>query len=259
MTEAGAQDKKIIGVIPARYQSSRLPGKPLKDIYGKPMIYWVAKRVESSNLEEYYVATDDNRIFDVCQEYSIPCIMTSGECLNGTERVAEVATKVKADYYVNIQGDEPCIDIDAINIFVASLQKFSQVNFIQAVSKITDNESVLDDSVVKVAITENNEVLYYSRLPIPYSRGKGKDEATYYRCLGLYLYSREFLHKYASMSSTKLENTEHIEQLRILENKIIINAVEVNDDGMSVDTHDDLIKIRGKKYQDCFEYRSGYS
>ena len=124
MTEVGVQDKKIIGVIPARYQSSRLPGKPLKDIHGKPMIYWVAKRVEDSDLEEYYVATDDDRIFDACQEYLIPCIMTSKKCLNGTERVAEVATKVKADYYVNIQGDEPCIDINAINIFVASLRKF---------------------------------------------------------------------------------------------------------------------------------------
>ena len=82
------QDKKIIGVIPARYQSSRLPGKPLKDIHGKPMIYWVAKRVEDSDLEEYYVATDDDRIFDACQEYLIPCIMTSKKCLNGTERVA---------------------------------------------------------------------------------------------------------------------------------------------------------------------------
>jgi 3-deoxy-manno-octulosonate cytidylyltransferase (CMP-KDO synthetase) len=253
LTEVGVQGKKIIGIIPARYQSSRLPGKPLKDIHGKPMIYWAAKRVEDSDLEEYYVATDDDRIFDACQEYSIPCIMTSKKCLNGTERVAEVATKVKADYYVNIQGDEPCIDISAINIFVASLRKFSQVNFIQAVSKITDNESVLDDSIVKVAMTEDNEVLYYSRSPIPYSRGASKNEVIYYRCLGLYLYSRDFLYKYSSMSSTKLENIEHIEQLRILENKVIIHAVEVNDDGMSVDTHDDLIKIRGEKYHACFQ------
>jgi 3-deoxy-manno-octulosonate cytidylyltransferase (CMP-KDO synthetase) len=251
--EAGVQDKKIIGVIPARYQSSRLPGKPLKDIHGKPMIYWVAKRVEDSDLEGYYVATDDDRIFDACQEYSIPCIMTSKKCLNGTERVAEVATKVKADYYVNIQGDEPCIDIRAINLFVASVRKFSQVNFIQAVSKIPDNESALDDTIVKVVMTEDNEVLYYSRSPIPYLRGASKNEAIYYRCLGLYLYSRDFLYKYSSMSGTKLENTEHIEQLRILENRIIINAVEVNDDGMSVDTHDDLIKIRGEKYYDCFQ------
>jgi 3-deoxy-manno-octulosonate cytidylyltransferase (CMP-KDO synthetase) len=243
----GVQDKKIIGVIPARYQSSRLPGKPLKDIHGKPMIYWVAKRVEASILTEYYVATDDDRIFDTCKKYSIPCVMTSSECINGTERVAEVATKIKADYYVNIQGDEPCIEIDAINEFVSSLHKFDHVNFIQAVSKITDQEALLDDSVVKVAISENNEVLYYSRLPIPYSRNKDNlKDVEHYRCLGLYLYSRDFLHKYSLMSNTKLENIEHIEQLRILESKIIINAVEVEDDGISVDTTDDLDKVREK-------------
>ena len=247
---AGVLDKKIIGVIPARYQSSRLPGKPLKDIHGKPMIYWVAKRVEASILTEYYVATDDDRIFDTCQKYSIPCIMTSSKCINGTERVAEVATKIKADYYVNIQGDEPCIEIGAINEIVSSLYKFDHVNFIQAVSKITDQEALLDDSVVKVAISENSEVLYYSRLPIPYSRGENNpNEVTYYRCLGLYLYSGDFLHKYSLMTSTKLENIEHIEQLRILENRIIINAIEVKDDGISVDTVDDLVKVR-EKYSD---------
>lgn len=250
---AGMQDKKIIGVIPARYQSSRLPGKPLKDIHGKPMIYWVAKRVEASILTEYYVATDDDRIFNACQKYSIPCIMTSSKCINGTERVAEVATKIKADYYVNIQGDEPCINIDAINKFVRSLHKFDYVNFIQAVSRITDPEAVLDDSIVKVVISEDNEALYYSRLPIPYSRDKNKsNKVPYYKCLGLYLYSRDFLHKYSLMSSTKLENIEHIEQLRILENKIVINVVEVDDDGMSVDTDDDLTKVR-KEYQGYFK------
>ena len=246
----GVLVKKIIGVIPARYQSSRLPGKPLKDIHGKPMIYWVAKRVEASILTEYYVATDDDRIFDTCQKYSIPCIMTSSKCINGTERVAEVATKIKADYYVNIQGDEPCIEINAINEVINSLQKFDQVNFIQAVSKMTDQGAVMDDSVVKVAISENNEVLYYSRLPIPYSRGESNlNEATHYRCLGLYLYSRRFLSKYLLMNVTKLESIEHIEQLRILENGIVINAVEVRDDGISVDTANDLAKVR-ERYSD---------
>jgi 3-deoxy-manno-octulosonate cytidylyltransferase (CMP-KDO synthetase) len=241
----GVLDKKIIGIIPARYQSSRLPGKPLKDIHGKPMIYWVAKRVEASILKEYYVATDDNRIFNTCKKYSIPCVMTSVKCANGTERVAEVATKIMADYYVNIQGDEPCIEIDAINTFVRSLQEFDQVDFIQAVSKITDQKSILDDSVVKVALTENNEILYYSRLPIPYSINKDEvKNVEHYRCLGLYLYDRDFLKKYLTMNSTKLENIERIEQLRILENKITINAVKVKDNGISVDTINDLIEVR---------------
>ena len=252
------QDKKVIGVIPARYRSSRLPGKPLKDIHGKPMIYWVAKRVKSSNLKEYYVATDDDRIFKTCQKYSIPCVMTSEECLNGTERVAEVATKVEADYYVNIQGDEPCIDVDAINTFVDSLQKFSQVDFIQAVSKIVDKKMIFDDSVVKAVIADNNEILYYSRLPVPYLRDEGANKITHYKCLGLYLYSRDFLYKYALMPSTKLEKIECIEQLRILENRIVINAVEVSDRGISVDTIDDLVRVRNQ-YQDCFFNKEEWS
>jgi len=245
------KDKKVIGVIPARYQSSRLPGKPLKDIYGKPMIYWVAKQVEKSNLKEYYVATDDDRIFDACQKYSIPCVMTSTECINGTERVAELAAKIKADYYVNIQGDEPCIEIDVINTFIESSQEFKQIDFIQAISKITDTESAADKSIVKVATTKDNKILYYSRLPIPYAI-EGEAEATHYKSLGLYLYSKSFLHSYSLMGSAELENTEHIEQLRILENGISIYAVEVNDNGISVDTEEDLARIKSE-FRDHFQ------
>ena len=209
------------------------------------MIYWVAKRVEASNLDKYYVATDDIRIFNVCQKYSIPCIMTSRECINGTERVAEVSEKVKADYYVNIQGDEPCIDIGSINKVVKSLSSFKHIDFIQAISQITDMKAVIDESVVKVVVSENNEILYYSRSPVPYVRDKeNMSNLTYYRCLGLYLYSKSFLRKYASMRESKLERLEHIEQLRIIENKIVIHSVEVNDDGISVDTLDDLKKVR---------------
>ena len=145
------------------------------------------------------------------------------------------------------------VEIDAINKLVSSLKKFDQVNFIQAVSKITDKEVLMNDSVVKVVITENNTILYYSRLPIPYSRGEDDlNVSIHYRCLGLYLYSRGFLNEYSLMNATELENVEHIEQLRVLENNITINAIEVNDDGMSVDTSDDLIKVRDK-YRDCFK------
>jgi 3-deoxy-manno-octulosonate cytidylyltransferase (CMP-KDO synthetase) len=248
----GVLDKKIIGVIPARYQSSRLPGKPLKDIYGKPMIYWVAKRVEASMLTEYYVATDDERIFDTCQKYALPCIMTSSDCINGTERVAEVATKIKADYYVNIQGDEPCISIEAINKTIQKLSVVNDVDFIQAVSRMYEKDDHKDLSIVKVAISDQNYALYYSRLPIPFSRDKGNDFL--YRCLGLYLYSSSFLKKYAKLPPTKLEKLENIEQLRILESGIRIDVVEVEDDGISVDTPDDLYNIRNQ-YKRCFNIK----
>jgi 3-deoxy-manno-octulosonate cytidylyltransferase (CMP-KDO synthetase) len=250
----GVLGKKIIGVIPARYNSIRLPGKPLKDIFGKPMVYWVAKRVKASIIEEFYVATDDVRIFDACKKYSIPCLMTSPECSNGTERVAEVAEKIFADYYVNIQGDEPCIEVDAINKLVESVSDFNNINFLQAVSKLKDKKAIFNPSVVKVAISEKNEALYYSRLPIPFSRDKlNLNEDIHYRCLGLYLYSRSFLNKYLLMSPTHLENIESIEQLRILENRIIINTVEVKDYAVSIDTLDDLEKIRNSKQESFLE------
>jgi len=113
-----------------------LPGKPLVDIHGKPMIYWVAKRVAASHIDKYCVATDDQRILDVCERYSIPCVMTSERCVNGTERVAEVAINSDADYFVNIQGDEPCINVEAINNIIASVEDLHEPKFIQAVTKI---------------------------------------------------------------------------------------------------------------------------
>lgn len=230
--------ESVMGVIPARYNSTRFPGKPLVDIFGKPMIYWVAKRVEASCLEAYCVATDDLRIFSTCEGYGIPCVMTSEECTNGTERVAEVAQQKPYDFFINIQGDEPCIDIDSINEMVLNLQKCENVNFLQAVSLMDDQDSIADPTVVKVAITSQNHVIYYSRAPIPYPRNGERSE--YYKCLGLYLYSKEFLEKYSSLEPTKLEEIELIEQLRVLENNLQIKAVLVSDDSCSIDTPEDL-------------------
>jgi 3-deoxy-manno-octulosonate cytidylyltransferase (CMP-KDO synthetase) len=240
-------DMKVMGVIPARYQSSRLPGKPLADIHGKPMIYWVAKRVEASCLTSYCVATDDQRIADACVKYEIPFIMTSGDCVNGTERVAEVSRKTDADYYVNIQGDEPCLNPEAINQIVDSLQEDRYPKFVQAISPIQDNNHVTDSSVVKVAVSESQQALYFSRSPIPFPRN-GED-IIYYRCMGLYLYSREFLQLYSGLAQSKLEGIEQIEQLRVLENNICINTVVVDDDGISIDTPDDLAFVRSLGFE----------
>lgn len=239
-------DMKVMGVIPARYQSTRLPGKPLADIHGKPMIYWVAKRVEASCLTSYCVATDDQRIADACAEYEIPFLMTSNCCVNGTERVAEVSRKTDAKYYVNIQGDEPCLNPGAINQIVDSLQVNQDPKFVQAISPIQDKRSVTDPSVVKVAVSEKQQALYFSRSPIPFPRN-GED-CTYYRCMGLYLYSREFLQLYSELAESKLESIEQIEQLRVLENNICINAVVVDDDGISIDTLEDLAYVRSLEF-----------
>ena len=235
-------DLNVMGVIPARYGSTRLPGKPLLEIYGKPMIYWVARRVSESFLTSYCVATDDPRIADVCEQYDIPHLMTSKNCVNGTERVAEVARQTSADYYVNIQGDEPCINPDAINQIAKSLLSKKNPQFIQAVTPISRSEDILDVSVVKVAVSESSHAIYFSRSPIPYPRNQ--EDNVYYRCLGLYLYGRNFLSCYSTLPASRLEQIEQIEQLRVLEHHIRIDAVVVQDDGFSVDTPEDLAFAR---------------
>ena len=240
--EVGVPDRKVLGVIPARYNSSRLPGKPLADIHGKPMIFWVAKRVEASNLLIYTVATDDERIAEACEQHDIPCVMTSKNCVNGTERVAEVAYQSDAEFFINIQGDEPLINPQAINTMINALAQHDPVEFVQAVAPITDPAIVVDTSVVKVAVSALGEALYFSRSPIPYPRAGGSD--IYYRCVGLYLYSKELLGLYSAMEVARLEKLEQVEQLRILENKIRIHSVTVYDSGFSVDTPEDLRTVR---------------
>ena len=235
-------DGKIMGVIPARYQSARLPGKPLINIHGKPMIYWVARRVAASALASYIVATDDPRIGDVCEEHDIPWIMTSDRWVNGTERVAEVASRSNAEYYVNIQGDEPLINPRAINILIDSINNIDNSHFVQAISPIINSDFITDTSIVKVAVSSFNEAIYFSRSQIPYPQGKQNN--LFYRCLGLYMYNQSFLKNYSKLGASRLEQIESIEQLRVLENRIPIHTVIVDDDSFSVDTPEDLKAMR---------------
>jgi 3-deoxy-D-manno-octulosonate cytidylyltransferase len=233
---------KVMGVIPARYNSTRLPGKPLEVIHGKPMIYWVAKRVEMSSLESYVVATDNDKIATVCTQYGIPCLMTSETCFNGTERVAEVSCKTDADFYINIQGDEPCIEPNAIDALLRSARSIEPVQFVQAVAPIRLPSLVNDPSVVKVAISDSGDAVYFSRSPIPYVAEWC--EGNFFRCLGLYLYSRGFLRDYRSIPPSRLEKIERIEQLRVIESGMRIRTVQVEDNGFSVDTPKDLLFAR---------------
>ena len=169
-------------------------------------------------------------------------MMTSDQWVNGTERVAEVASRSNAEYYVNIQGDEPLINPDAINALIDSLENIKNGFFIQAIAPIFDSSLIADSSTVKVAVSSFNEAIYFSRSLVPYSYGQSNE--VFYRCLGLYLYSRNFLNHYSSLGMSRLEKIESIEQLRVLENRIPIHTVIVNDDGFSVDTEDDLIAMR---------------
>ena len=239
---------KIIGVIPARFDSSRLPGKPLKKIKGYPMIYWVAKQVKKSNLKKFIVATDNIKIYETCNFYNIPVKMTSSECKNGTERVAEISKDYDEDvWFVNIQGDEPLINPLAINKLLIEKRTSNRFQFIQAVNLIDDLNLIEDVNTVKVLFSENKYIQTYSRKPV-----QSKHDKNFYRCLGLYLYSKKFLNKFVALKPSRRERSQNIEQLRALDNDLKIKICLVEDDGFSVDTMDDLKKnekIIFKTYQ----------
>ena len=233
---------KIIGVIPARYQSSRFPGKPVAMINGKPMIWWVynqAAKVES--FTELLVATDSEKIFNVCKEYDIPVEMTKDTHPTGTDRLGEIAEKTDADFYVNIQGDEPLIEPAVIAGIVEYKLAHPEVEVINTMTDLKPDQDVNDKSIVKVAAAENDDLLYLSRAPIPCSK---RDEAVpYKRHLGLYGISRQALLFYARSERGYLESIEDVEMLRYLENGYRIKIINVVSESIGVDNPEDIAKV----------------
>lgn len=231
--------KRYFGVIPARYSSSRFPGKPLVDIFGKPMIFWVCRRVMESNLKNNFcVATDDQRIYDTCQKYDIPVQMTSTDHINGTERVAEVAARTNADIFINIQGDEPALHFETINAVINLFESGESIEYAQAIKAIEKEFEFTDPTVVKIAVSKDNYALFLSRSRIPYPRNK-KDFKTY-KHIGVYGYTKKFLLDFVKMPESYLESIEGIEQLRAIENNKKLKVVEVFHDTVSIDEPKDL-------------------
>lgn len=233
---------KIIGVIPARYASSRFPGKPLADICGKPMIWWTyhqAKKVKE--IDEVYVATDDDRIKAVCEEYNMNVVMTSNEHQTGTDRIAEVAEKVEADIVLNIQGDEPVIEPLMISELIKMFDD-EKVYFATLKSKLTDENDIKNTSVVKVVSDLQDKVMFFSRSVIP-SNTKTNANIPTFRHIGLYGYTKEFLLKFAKLEKTPLEIGEDIEPIRALENGYSLYIKETNYNNISVDNAEDIDKV----------------
>lgn len=225
---------KIIGVIPARYQSSRFPGKPLALILGKPMIWWVYQQcIKVPELDEVYVATDDERIYKTCEQLGMRVVMTSEQCHTGTDRVGEVAEKIAGDLFVNIQGDEPLIEpqmiSDVIGIFRDDTVYYGSLR-----KQITDEEEISAQSTVKVVVDKNEDALYFSRSVIP-SNVKDGRLARVYRHVGIYAYKREFLQTFIQLPPTELEAGEGLEQLRALENGYKLRVHETQFDTIGVD------------------------
>lgn len=233
---------KILGVIPSRYSSSRLPGKPLKDICGRPMVWWVyrlAKQV--SGLTDVVVATDDQRIVDVCSSYSIPTILTSSSCPTGTDRVAEVATKIKADYYVTIQGDEPLLEPSVVQEIVELILSDNNIVCATLKTPYKNPVDVVNGTTPKVVNDANGDILFFSRAPIPYP--KASLDYNYYKPMGVYAFKPEILSLYASLQRGEVEKIEDIELLRLLENGIKIRIKEVVSNTVAVDTEKDLLRV----------------
>ena len=234
---------KIIGVIPARYASTRLPGKPLKDICGKPMVWWVykqAKRVE--RLDEVYVATDDKRIKIVCESFDIPVIMTASEHPTGTDRLSEVAKKIFADIYVTIQGDEPLLEPNTINTILDVILSEPDIQCATLKTPYKNPVDVVNGTTPKVVCDTHNDILLFSRAPIPYP--KASIDYIFYKPIGVYAFKRETLLLYGTLERGNIEKIEDIELLRLIENGIKIRVGDVDSDTVAVDTEKDLLRVR---------------
>ena len=224
--------KQYVAIIPARYQSSRFPGKPLAQILGKPMIQWVYEKVASvQEIEDVYVATDDERIYKEVQKFGGKAIMT-GECSCGSDRVYQACKDIDAEIIVNIQGDEPAIKVDMIRDLIRAFDD-SRVDMATLKSEI-EGEDVANPNIVKVITDKNNDAIYFSRSVIPYNRDKVQG-IKYYKHIGVYGYKKQFLEKYVKMSQSELEKTESLEQLRVLENGYKIRVLETRHQSIGVD------------------------
>ena len=250
---------QVVAVIPARYDATRLPGKPLADIGGRPMIEHVCRRAAAARgVNAVVVATDDERIAAAVRGFGGIAAMTNAAHRTGTDRIAEVAAGLPCEIVLNLQGDEPLIEPEAIEAVIAPLMADPMLEMSTVCVAISDRSDYDNPNVVKVVKDRTGRALYFSRAPIPHFRGgpregpsKGGpyDEVAAgfsrpFKHIGLYGYRRTFLLKFATLAQTPLERTESLEQLRALEHGYRIQTVEIRYDSIGVDTPEDLERVR---------------
>jgi len=235
--------RKILGVIPARFASSRFPGKVLAQIASKSMLQRVYERASLARyLTATIIATDDERIYDAARSFGARVVMTRADHVSGTDRVAEAASAENAELVVNIQGDEPLIDPAAIDAAVLPLAHDPEIVMGTLKKAIDDPRDIADPNVVKVVTDRNGDAIYFSRCPIPYHRDQAST-STHFKHIGLYVYRRDFLLRYPALPVGPLEQAERLEQLRALENGYRIRVVETEYDSLGVDTPEDLERV----------------
>lgn len=234
---------RVIGIIPARYESSRFPGKPLADILGKPMIWWVYKQaVKCQRLDAVYVATDDVRIAETCDKYDIPSVMTLISHKNGSERLSEVAEKIEADIYITIQGDEPLLEPSIIESVIDVIIDDPNVNCATLKTPFKNPIDVINATTPKVVNDLNGDILLFTRQAVPYP--KASLDYTLYKPIGVYAFRREILRAYKNLPMGPLEKAEDIELLRLLENGYKIRIKAVESETIAVDTKKDLERVK---------------
>lgn len=232
---------RVLGVIPARLGSTRLPRKVLREIAGRPMLEWVWRAaVDSGRMDRVVVATDSQEVVEVCRARGIESVLTSPDCASGSDRVCEVARGEAADVFVNIQGDEPLLTAAH---FGPLLDLFSQPEVIVGtISVPCPPEDIANPNAVKVVTAADGRALYFSRATLPFDRD-GVGFSQYRKHLGVYGYRRQGLERFAALAPSQLEQVERLEQLRLLENGIDIYVGEAEGDTIGVDTEDDLKRV----------------
>jgi 3-deoxy-manno-octulosonate cytidylyltransferase (CMP-KDO synthetase) len=234
---------KTAVIIPSRYASSRFPGKPLALINCKPLIQHMLERVRCcKDVDFIAVATDDKRIYNAVKKLEIDVFMTPRICKSGTDRVAFTAVKFLKDYdnFINIQGDEPFIDLNLVDRLAVLLNKDKSLEYITAAFPITEKSVISNPNVVKVVFDENGYALYFSRYAIPYNRSNCK--IRYYKHIGIYGYKRKFLLKFSKSKVSSLEKAESLEQLRVLQSGMKIKVIIAKHDSIAIDVPEDILK-----------------
>lgn len=234
---------RVICIIPARYNSTRLPAKALADINGKPMVQYVYENAEKSGIfDDIIVATDDKRIFNSVKSFGGKAVITSARHKSGTDRVAEAAKKISCDIVVNIQCDEPFLHPVNVRLLLNGLLGDSLADVSTLAVKISACDAIKSTDIVKTVVDSMGYAMYFSRSVIPFNRDN--IDLNYYKHIGIYAYRKPYLMRFVKMKESSLERAEKLEQLRILENGGRIRVVITRKDSHSVDTEEDLIKAR---------------
>jgi 3-deoxy-manno-octulosonate cytidylyltransferase (CMP-KDO synthetase) len=238
---------KAVGVIPARYGSRRFPGKPLADLHGRPMVQWVWERVcQSRRLSRVIVATDDDRIYKTVSAFGGEAMMTREDHPSGTDRVAEVVANMDVEAVLNIQGDEPLLDGEVLDVLISAFDTEPGLDMVTLAARFRGNTREVDPNAAKVVVDREGYALYFSRWPIPYVHHEppGTNWKGPLQHVGVYGFRKDFLMTFAALEPTPLEEIEGLEQLRALEHGYRIKVVEVDHMPLNVDTEEDLDRIR---------------